>query len=394
MKIAIFTDTYHPEVNGVPRTILNSVRLLSKKGHKIMVFAPKYKEKIKELKIKNVEVLRFFSFPMPTYKEVRIVLPNITSLLINSTKFNPDVVHVHTPGAIGFLGVFYSRIHNKPLVGTYHTTFHDFVDYISPLRLMKLKKSYKRLKKNFFLSKSVLKGTNFFYNKCSMVISPSYAIKDFLYKNNIKSRIEVVSGGVELKKFIKKKAYNSKKIKVLHVGRISYEKDINVLIEAFSILTKKKEDIELIIVGKGPAYESVKRLIKMHNLEGRVYLKGYIPDGELYKTYAESDIFITTSTIETLGLVILEAMASGLPVIGVDKLAVPEVVKNNYNGLIAQPNNPHEIASLMYKLASSKKLRESFGKNSLKLVKFHNTPYITNQLERLYQEVVDKNFVG
>ncbi|MBW2968056.1 glycosyltransferase, partial [Candidatus Woesearchaeota archaeon] len=132
MRIAYFTDTYYPEVNGIVTSILKSSERLALRGHKIMIFCPKYAKDNKVPKLhKNIKVVRSFSLPLITYEDVRISWPNHASILRKVRRFKPDVIHMHTPGPVSGAAIICSTLLRKPLVGTFHTLVTEQLDYAS-----------------------------------------------------------------------------------------------------------------------------------------------------------------------------------------------------------------------------------------------------------------------
>jgi len=369
MKIAFFTDTFVPQTNGVVTSILNSTDRLARNGHKIMIFSPKIG---KGLNLhKNIKVVELKSFNLlPKYKEMEVRIPTFIKVLKNIRNFNPDVIHIHTPFGIGYEGFLCSKLLKKPLVGTYHTLLPDFLKHVSLAGLEK-----KEQTKNL-----TWKYSNLFYNRCDMVITPSNIIKKELKKHGLNSRIEVVSNGVDLNKFYRKIIKN-KKITILHVGRISYEKNVDVVLQAMKIVSLYNK-IKFIIVGGGPDLEKLKKYAEGINLD--VEFTGVIKNENLAGYYNKANIFVTASTIETEGIVILEAMACGLPIVGVNKLAIPEIVKNGKNGFVANENEPEDIAKYLIKLIKSKGLRNKLGRNSIKIARKYSLDNSVRKLENIY----------
>ncbi len=373
MKIAFFTDTFVPQTNGVVTSILNSTDRLARKGHKIMIFSPKIG---KGLNLhKNIKVVELKSFNLlPKYKEMEVRIPTFIKVLKEIRNFNPDIIHIHTPFGIGYEGFLCAKLLKKPLVGTYHTLLPDFLKHVSLAGLEK-----KEQTKNL-----TWKYSNLFYNKCDIVITPSDVIKRELKKHGLKSKIEVLSNGVDLNKFYKKKIKKNK-LTILHVGRISYEKNVDVVLQAMKIVSLYK-GIRFIIVGGGPDLERLKKYAEGINLD--VEFTGVIKNENLADYYNKADVFITASTIETEGIVILEAMACGLPIVGVNKLAIPEIVKNGKNGFVVKENEPEEMAMSLIKLIKNKSLRNKLGKNSMKIAKMYSLDNTVRKLEQLYKSLL------
>jgi len=378
MKIAVFTDTFIPNINGIVTSVLNSSKAMAAKGHKVFIFTVKPKNKMHEIRLLDNKIPVFYypRLKIINYPDFQLAVPRIVDMIVKIKKIKPDIIHIHTPSFLGWSALMIAQIFKIPTIGTYHTFLPDFIEYI-PLPRINKSKVMKRLTWSY---------TRRFYNKCSIVTTPSIAMKQELENHGIKRKVLFISNGVDTKRFHPIKTKKTGKT-ILHVGRIGYEKNIHVLLRAFSELLKKEKKARLVIAGKGPDLEKLKIFARQLRIERNVEFLGPVPYDKLPKLYSSADIFATASTIETEGLVILEAMACSLPIIGVNKLAVPYVVKHNENGFIAQPGNYKEIARYMDILLKDRRLREKFGKESLRFVKKFSLKDIINQLEDIYQRL-------
>lgn len=369
MKIAVFSDTYFPQINGVSRSVYNSARILTKFGHKISIFTHEKAELSKDFEVIRFKIIKFFK-----HDDYDLILPNSIKLSKYLKKINPDIIHIHTPTLLGFLALQYGKKNNIPVVITYHTYLPEFLDYL-PITF---------LNKTNFMKKFTWNLTIWFYNKCDYVLAPSKVIIDELLKNGLKRKYGVVSNGVDLNEFYVEKVPKKYECDFLHVGRIGYEKSVDIVLKAFSLLDKKAK---LFVVGGGPQIEELKKLSKELKIDKRVNFLGPKRGKELLNYYNGCKVFVTASTIETEGIVLLEAMACGKPIIGVNKLAVPQVVKNKYNGYIVNQGNYKEFSKCMELLYKNKKLREKFGKNSLKRIKEYSLEKCVKKLEKIYKKI-------
>ena len=427
MNIAVFTDTYYPKIDGIVSSIINSTNELANKGHKIIIFAPKY-QKAETIKLHpNIEVYRSFSFSSLSYAEVKISVPNIVKIMKKIKQFKPDIIHIHTPFIIGLLGIFCSKAYEVPSIGTYHTILSEQLTYLSLKRLTKLDKLIEKIKlrrakikshkKNYFSSRfkkfskkeavkkiidlitfKAIKKKQFnktimwkiscnFYNKCNLVTIPSRYISKELIKYGVTKPIKALSNGVDIKTFSPKENYNIGRVfHITHVGRVSFEKNIDVVIKSFDLLLKEKKNVLLKIVGDGPAIDSLKNLAKSLNISEKINFTGYRSGKGLVDEYHSSDIFVTASTMETQGLTILEAMSCGLPVVGVNKYAIPDLVKHGANGYLAKPFNEKEIKQYLISLIDNPSLLKKFGKKSEEIAKEHDLKKVVGELEGLYNK--------
>jgi len=402
LRIVHFTDTFYPKIDGIVTFLDNSINFFSKRKYSIMVFCPRYGKHKEKYFGKHVKILRLRSISLHTYKEVKISMARPKSIFRHLKEFNPDIIHIHTPGTIGFLGILAARKLHVPLIGTYHTLVSEQVDYISLGNILGLNKLtgklYSIFKKEKFRKplkdKSRLKRIIWYislkmYEKCDVIVGPSKSIA-YLLKSKLKNNnIFYVSCGIDLKKFRPKKFYNkAETLSFLHVGRFSFEKNIDEIIEAFHILDKKSIDFSLTLVGDGPAREYLEKMVKRYGLQSKIYFTGLIYGRELRHLYQKNDVFVTASTMETLGIVILESLASGTPVIGVRKYAIPDLVKDGINGYLAKPHDAVSLSKAITKIIRNKSKILSLGKAGINSVQKYELEKNMKRLESLYSKVL------
>ncbi|MFH1224384.1 MAG: glycosyltransferase [Candidatus Diapherotrites archaeon] len=412
MKIALFTDTYKPQINGVVTQIENTATALAEMGNEILIVAPAtgLKFEVKEEKrataprskgkrgggsAGGTTVVCLPSIALPTYKDYRIT--DLRSGRLNSElkKFKPEVVHVQTPFGIGVLGRRYGKRHRVPVIGTYHTHIPEFLMYL-PLPLIRKTAPAKHLAWAYVRR---------FYNKCDIVTVPSNTMKRELEKKGIK-HVRVLANAIDFKRFNKfakkkyalarkgrtnkfaKKKYalsRTGKAKMIYFGRIGYEKNIEFLLFALRELRARGVDAELTITGSGPALEKIKKTAHAEGLGKNVVFNAPMKSDALAKHVAGHDFFVTASTIETQGLTIMESMATGLPCIGADCLAIPDSIKDGVNGFLFKPFDHAELADKMEKLIHSEALREKMGKAALKTARAFTIEKIAKETEALYK---------
>ncbi|MBI5392260.1 glycosyltransferase [Candidatus Woesearchaeota archaeon] len=401
MKIAILTDSFYPEFNGLVTSLLQTSKALAEKGHHILIITAKYPDNNEIFIHKNIEIVRLASISFFTYKGMRIILPKKKTVMKELKLFHPDLIHVHgvtTPYALR-----YAKFHTIPIIATFHSLYTEQIEYIMPHRLLGMHHLFKRkndIKTNnltrYQTTKSfVWKILRKYYSKFNLTIAPSIAIKNELIEKSINKRIEVISNGIDLKRFSVKKDYSPKN-KILHFGRISYERNVDILVKAFDNFLKRnnREDIELHIIGNGPEFEKINKLVKELGRENTIKLFGYLPRETIINDFlANYDFAITTSTMETQSMMILESFAAGLPVIGVDKYAIPDLVRHEYTGFIARAFDIEELAYYMEKMYSSdsQELLQMLGTNARKEAEKHDLQIVVSQLEGLYNKIIAEN---
>lgn len=402
LRIAHFTDTFYPNVDGIVTFLDDSIHFLSKRGHKIIVFCPKYGKHKEKYFGKNVKIVRLKSIPVFTYKEVKISIARPKKIFQQLKEFNPDIIHIHAPGTIGLLGILAARKLHVPLIGTYHTLVSEQVDYISLGNILGLNKLKGKLYDSFKIEKfrkkrkdkSSLKRIIWYislriYEKCDVIIAPSKSIANLLKSKLKKNNIFYVRYGIDLKKFGPKKSYRKSEIlSFLYVGRLSFEKNIDVILKAFHILDKKNIDFSLTIVGEGPARKNLVKMIKSFGLQSRISLTGLIHGQNLRRLYQKNDVFVTASTMETFGMVILESLASGTPVIGVRKYAIPELVRDGVNGYLAKPYDAVSLSNSIMRIIRNRSKIPYFGRNGVKTVQNYEFEKNMKKFESIYVKTV------
>ncbi len=379
MKIAIFSDNFLPIISGVNTSVVNAVKKLSSMGHSVMIFAAKPPEQIQEQFGKNV-ILNFMdnykNVKLIQYKEFRVAKTDY-SVLSKIKTFRPDVIHVHLPTPLGWTGVLYAKMNNIPLVTTYHGYFADFLGHSTlPKRI-----TSSRIARS--LAWSYQKK---FHDLSTIIISPSETTRKELLKMGFKAPIRVVTNGVNTSVFHALPGRSSKKI-LLHVGRLSYEKKVDVVIDAFKIVAKKNRDCILHIVGTGPQEQAYKE--SAGSLLGkRIFFFGHVEHEKLAQYYSKGYVFATGSTIETEGLVLLEAMACGCPVVGVDVRAIPEIVKNNLSGFIVKEGDSKSMALKILKLLENRPLRNKMSQKAVEIAGNYSLDMAAVKLENTYLEAI------
>ncbi|EMF83803.1 glycosyltransferase, group 1 family protein [Leptospira weilii serovar Topaz str. LT2116] len=405
MRVLYFSDTFLPKVDGVAISMKNFADLLAKRGHTFTICCPKYGEEDFYHIGDSIRIERFRSGYLPSYPDIKVVLPSPTKIKRVIKEFEPDLVHIHTPGLLGLYGINATEKYGIPTIGTYHTLMSEQDMYLSFYRLLKLdklflkaNKSDKKLKmkdlskiekfdKFNIRKKVILKISNNIYERCDLIISPSHLIEKQLREFGLKTKIAVISNGLDLTSFkgsIKQLTYAPK---LLHVGRISYEKNCDVILNAFKLIRDEIPDSTLTIIGDGPALPSLKVQARNLGVENAVTFTGFMKREQLPEEYPKYDLFLTASTMETQGLVILESIACGLPAVGVDSFAIPELIHDNKNGYIAKPFDVKGIAEKAMAILKDPPLYEKFSKESIRISKAHEMTVCVDKMEEVYQTV-------
>jgi len=431
MRIAYLTDTYLPETNGIVTSIHNFTENLAADGHEILIIAPKYNRK-RDLHVDNIQIKRYPSFSFASNKETRIALPMVTSIIRDLRKFKPDIIHIQTPMSIGVAGVMAAKILGIPSIQTYHTYLPDFMVYLNPYNLLGISRAAGALASSKAIKKiiesdayrsldlagddirkrsEVIKGfnrltrrlrkrgeatfserfawdfTRFLYGKSDIVLTPSIALAKLLTRHRVPVPVYDMSNGIEFQNFHKKKDFHIRN-KMIYVGRLGLEKGVDVVVRAFAIAQKERPSLRLDVYGEGPAKPAILELVRKLGITDSVGFYGFVSRASIKRILKQHDFFVTASTIETQGLVILEAMSAGLPVLGVDALAVPELVHDEKNGYLVEPNNYKQMAEAMLKLSESPARNKRFGQASIEYAEVHDIPNCVAKLEGVYEDLI------
>lgn len=403
MRIAIFTDSFFPKIDGIAVSVQNFCEKLEERGHRFIICCPEYGENDTDLIGEKIRIERFKSVSLPSYPEMRIVVPGRKKLHRVIKDFKPDLIHIQTPGFMGQYGVAAGKIFSVPVIGTYHTMMSEVGMYINPLRLLKLDKLLSRFRRRKKIAsklgkltrkkpgslggKLLYKLANRLYEKCAIVISPSEIIKQQLVDQKIQVPVTVVSNGIDLKLFKgNERLFAGDQPRLLHVGRLAPEKNAEEVIRAFALIKRDLPLARLTVVGDGPVLTDLKREASELGVADSIDFTGYKPRTELPAVCHDHDLFITASAMETQGLVALEAIATGMPAIGVDAFALPELIQQGRNGYVVQPHNVPEIAAAAVKLLKDQITYEKFSKEAILVAAEHSHDRCTDKLEKIYRK--------
>lgn len=355
MKIGFFTDGYLPQLDGVGQNLSTLAVALRRAGQEVYVVAPKHPN----FKDDDPDVFRLRSVRVYKNPEWRMALPVPEKDFRKAAKIPFDVVHGHAGGPVSFLGFEIARRRNLPYVFTYHTLWNRYTHYI--------------LKGAVLTPKMMEIATKMYCNLCTSIIAPTKRVKKELRSYGVTKPIYVIPGGLELPRFrTSRKGALRKKLRlfghtqiVLYVGRLGKEKSVDLIIKSFGLVAKKLGDSRLVIVGDGPEREKLEKLTHEVGVTDKTFFTGFISREEIPAVYADADIFAFASQTETQGLVVPEALASGLPCVVVNDPAFEDVIRNGYNGLLAK-NKPVDFSNKIVRLLENPALRKQLSKNAIK----------------------------
>lgn len=367
MKVALFTDTCSPQINGVTNTLNKLTEYFEDKNIAYKVFAPKYEGN------ETFHAERFYSFKFWLYPECRIALPNLfrVSRLLND--FKPDIIHLMTEFNMGLTGLTYGKQHNVPTISSYTTNFSQYTDYY----------------KMDFMKQIIWDYMRWFHNQNRFTLCASNEAKKLLTQQGI-GNTALFSRGIDAHTFnasyrntdLRKKLGIEEKPAFLYVGRISPEKDLAVLAESYTNIKREYGDkVALIVTGDGPYLETCQEIFPQDTI-----FTGFKKGRDLAEIYASCDIFVCPSSTETFGNVVQEAMISGLAVIGADEGGVKDIIAHRQTGLKFKAKNAESLYRCMKELAESKNLIAHLKENGVEFGKKRSWDKIIDDLMDIYEE--------
>lgn len=412
MRIAIATAVYYPQINGVAMFSHNLAVGLSRRGHEVMVIAPSQDGKNHTEMIDGVKTVYLRSVDSKVYPDQIHDVPEQKEMLgIKMPRllyrhgfrvsvfpqievkraldsFHPDIVHVQVSDPIGLSVVSYARKHHVPVVTTEHNQPEVLTE---PLKMPKpIKKGANYVLSAYFRNRQ---------SKSDFVTMPTERAIRGLLGNGEKIDIPVaaVSNGVDLSDFKPGKAKASLYEKygiskdlpvVLYVGRVDPEKRVGLVVEAFNKARSEFPKMQLVIVGDGVDRA---KLENKYSDDPHIKVLGKVVGSDLHELYKIGSVFATASEIETQGIVLIEAAASGLPLIAVDKGAVAEVCVDGKNGILCEPRNVSQIAGAIVKIISDDELRKKYAEKSVEIASQHDFERTLDKFINIYNHLLKDN---
>ncbi len=380
MRIAFFTETYEPQVNGAVTSINAFSEELTRRGHTVDIFAPEPGP----ARHGKSRVYRFRSITFFPYPEFKAALPS--SRVYELVKKNQyDIIHTHGPFVLGYQGWRAGKKFGIPSVTTFHTPIADYVGYLLGGKHSPLVPLGKKIAWAY---------TRWYYNRFPLIFSPSHTITQLLREKGIKPRIELLRTGINLEEFDKIKKskrildkFNLERPYIIHSGRLSHEKNVDTVLKAFAKI-KDECDVDLVITSRGPLYNSLVNLARSLGLGNRVHFTGFVEREDQIQLFKNALFGVIASDADTQGLVVLEEMACGIPVIGANALALPESIIPGKTGLLFELYNENDLAEKMSWMISHDSERRKMGKNARKLAEENTIEIWADRLLEYYSELV------
>jgi 1,2-diacylglycerol 3-alpha-glucosyltransferase len=374
VRIGFFTDTYTPQINGVVSSIRLFAEALERQGHSVFIFGPTPRQTTD-----GPNVVRMPSVPYAFQPEMRLASVYSVRAHRHAHVADLDIVHSHSPFAIGLFGLAVARRYGVPYVHTYHTLYSDYLHYLWETDLTRA--ATKRLSREFC-------------DKCDVLIAPSTKLRHAFVEWGVrKPAVVTLPTGVETWRFAARDTAHVAAFRLRHripaedrvlafVGRLGKEKNVDLLVQAMKFI--RRPHTRLLIVGDGPHRAELERRIDAAGVRDRVTLTGYIDPAEVPVVYQASDAMFFASTTETQGLVIAEAMAAGLPVVAVDDPAIADAVQDGVNGFLV-PQSAVALAEAAERLLADELMHRRMSDASLRLAASLDIDRQTERLVAVYE---------
>ena len=368
MRIALFTETFLPKVDGIVTRLSHTVDHLQRMGDQVMVFSPD--GGLREYK--GAQICGVPGFPLPLYPELKLALPrpSIRQILED---FRPDLIHIVNPAVLGLGGLYYAKSLDVPLVASYHTHLPKYLEHYG-LGMLE------------GVLWELLKAL---HNQAQINLCTSTAMQEALTSHGIE-RVEVWQKGVDTELFRPELA--SQEVRshlsqghpespiLLYVGRLSAEKEIDRIKPVLEAIPNAR----LALVGDGPYRQELEK-----HFEGTpTHFVGYLTGKNLAAAFASADAFVFPSRTETLGLVLLEAMAAGCPVIAANAGGIPDIVTDGINGYLFDPQDENGAIGATKRLLAHQLEREVLRRNARQEAEKWGWAAATRQLQGFYRSVL------
>jgi len=374
LRIAVVTETWPPEVNGVAMTLAKLVQGLSHRNHDVQLIRPRQTKTDSPMSDSSLEEVLMRGMPIPRYPELKLGLPSKKTLVKTWTLRRPDVVHIATEGPLGWSALQAAKVLKLPVTSDFRTNFQSYSKHYGV----------------GWLRKPIVAYLRKFHNATACTMVPTRELMRTLSQNGF-ANLKVVSRGVDTKLFnISKRdtslrsswgATDDTKV-LISVGRMAPEKNLDQVLKTYEALKVTGLAFKLVMVGDGPLKEQFQKRYP------EIIFPGMLSQSNLAAYYASSDLFIFPSQTETFGNVTLEALASGIPVLAFDCAAARDWVQTGVNGWLVAENNPEGFAAQAVTIFNSKDLLGQITQSTRQQVVHLDWDQIAEQVESVFWDAI------
>ncbi len=383
MRILFFSNTYKPTVSGVVTSIALFRQGLMSAGHEVHIIVPEYADYQDE----EPYVFRFPALDMSERWNLSLVVPFKATMAPTVHGIKPALIHSQHPVWMGDLAAVFARDLNIPLVFTFHTRYDVYAQKYIPVAS----------KLAGIVTEEVIKR---YLEKCTHIIAPTPSIRDFILREYAPDvPVTVVPTPVDLSRYHDLDPRRARAAirqdhsiapeqaeLLLYVGRLANEKNLLFLLRAFARVTTNHSQARLLLVGRGPHERSLRRLTKKLGLDERVIFAGPVPHSEIPHYAAAADLFVFASQSDTQGLVLIEAMAAGTPVVAVEAPGPVDVLAEG-GGLLV-PAQEDAFADAVLKLLADEPRRRALGEQAAQVAQHYTIPITAARLLNVYEEAI------
>jgi len=375
LKIAVVTETYPPDINGVAHTLSKIVLGLRERGHVVWLVRPRQQAGQTADHTTNFEEVLVRGMPIPFYKQLRMGLPAKRELLKLWTRQRPDVVHIATEGPLGWSALQAARKLKLPVSTDFRTNFHAYSQHYGLA----------------WLSGAILAYMKKFHNSAHATMVPTANLAHELGRKGFKG-LHVVPRGVETQLFSPTKRDAALRAQwgvqgdspvMLYVGRIAVEKNLQLVIKTYQAAKQLLPGLRLVMVGDGPMRAELEQA-----QDKGIIFAGFRTGEDLARHYASADVFVFASKTETFGNVTLEAMASGLAVVAFDHAAAGDIIRNGVNGMLADPESEPSFVMAAQSLLNAPENLRAIGLRAAATAAGMGWPSIVEATEAIMRAVV------
>ncbi len=381
----MISDVYFPRINGVSTSIRTFRQLLQSMDCEILLIAPEYPEAYPDDDL-IVRVPSRYLFMNPEDRMMQY--GKIINLYPRLRDWQPQLLHIQTPFVAHYAGIKLAEKLNIPVIESYHTFFQEYLFNYAPIPFIP-KIFWRWLARHYSRSQC---------QQVAHLIVPSQAMLAVLREYGISTAASILPTGIDLKQFSGgdgirfRQAYQipAERPTLVHVGRVAYEKNINFLLDMLHVLKRQQPQILLIIAGEGPAYTALQQQAKQLGLRDNLLFTGYFKTPQdLIDCYCAGDVFVFSSRTETQGLVLLEAMALGIPVVSTAVMGTKDILQAQQGALIAQENS-QDFADKVQRLLQDPPLRQHLSQQAQEYVKQWQAEVMAERMLDVYQQLLPK----
>jgi len=377
MRILIFSNAYRPSISGVVTSIVLFRRGLIDAGHDVYIIAPEYAD----YEDKEPCVFRFPALDLPDQLDISLVIPFKTTMAPTVRGIRPALIHSQHPFVMGGLAAAFAHDMNLPLVFTFHTRYNVYAQRYVPIAPELAGMMTDEIVKRYL-------------EKCAHIVAPTPSIRDLILREyGTDVPISVVPTPVDLHQYhnldpqrVRAALGLEEAELLLYVGRLSNEKNLDFLLRAFTRIATERPQARLLLVGKGPRKRSLQRLARKLGLGERAIFTGPIPHSEVPHYAAAADLFVFSSLADTQGLVLIEAMAAGTPVVAAEAPGPVDVLAGG-GGLLV-PIREDAFAGAVLKLLTDDPRRRAMGEQAMQAARRYSIPAAAARLAAVYETTI------